>query len=578
MTSQRNMYKVGDFVFFENTSSNPYQIRRIEDIIRTENGVNIKVQCFFRRRDIPTSLIQLADKHVRELEEDLYEKQWPDLSETEKHQLHHREVYMARPSGVDTVPATLIRGKCDVNLLSETDKFTEDYLKSEDQYFYTLVYDQNQRTVVADRGDIRMGENYQAEIPDKMSDEDCENMDDGRELSKLETLVWDCEQLEKPDAAISKLDLDRFVVMARSVGLFARALDATAATVQPILQVSAGMAARDCTMQWAMDAMHDAGYDLGEATRNLVTNKGPILVRDQLEAWSPSEAQLFEDGIDRYGKEFQLIRSELLPWKTNSAIIEFYYMWKASDRYLAYKRTKTNDSEKKLKQVYIPNYTKKSSCQLEPDQTQGVTRPCEGCCTTTSETWFSWGPANMSCRLCQDCWSYWKRYGGLKIPQNQRIEIMQQQQKKIPGQSDEKKSALRVSTQMTSVTQQQKRAELEAEKEKRKQDKDADGPSESKDETPTKDGQDKMDDEQEASKNQVDGKTDETTNKVDDEEVTKKDESEKDGENDNEKDLEEKTDTEKVVEKSDDKKAEEPETKNDEEKEKEKDETAMEED
>jgi len=470
---QKNMYKVGDFVYFENSAANPYLIRRIEEIIKSDQGVNIKTQSFSRRRDIPTSLIQLADKHVRELEEELYESQWPDLEELEKHQLHHRELYMTRPSGVELLPATQIRGKCDVLLLGPTDQMVPDYLGSESNYFYTLVYDQSQRTVVTDRGDIRSGPGYQVDIPETLTAEQRKNFDDSRDLSKLETLVYDTNRLEEPNANISETDLDRFLTTAKSVGTFARALDATASTVQPILTVAASMAARDCTTQWAMDSMHDAGYELGEALRRLVTKEGPVLVRDQLESWSPSEAQLFEDGIDRYGKEFGLIRNELLPWKSHASIIEFYYMWKASDRYLAYKRTKATDQEKKLKQVYIPPLSKPSSNKLTSDQLNGVNRPCEGCCTLESENWYTWGPTTLTCRLCDACWEYWKKYGGLKMPQAQRIELMAKQQKKVPGQNDEKKTSLRASTQMNTILKEQDREASEIEKRKRLEEKQA---------------------------------------------------------------------------------------------------------
>lgn len=467
----QNMYKVGDFVYFENSAANPYLIRRIEEIIRTDNEVKVKTQSFSRRRDIPTSLIQLADKHVRELEEELYESQWPDLEELEKHQLHHRELYMTRPSGVDLLPATQIRGKCEVLLLGPTDSLVGDYLGDCNNYFYTLVYDQSQRTVVTDRGDIRSGPGYQVDIPETLSDEQREQFEDDRDLAKLETLVYDCSQLENEACNVNETDLDRFLTTAKSVGTFARALDATSSTVQPILTVAASMAARDCTTQWAMDSMHEAGYDLGEAVRKLVTKEGPVLVRDQLESWSPSEAQLFEDGIDRYGKEFGLIRNELLPWKSHASIIEFYYMWKASDRYLAYKRTKATDQEKKLKQIYIPPLAQPSSNKLTVEQLTGVNRPCEGCCTLDSENWYTWGPSTLSCRLCDNCWDYWKKYGGLKMPQAQRIELMAKQQKKIPGQNDEKKTSLRASTQLNTIQKEQDREASELEKKKRAEEK-----------------------------------------------------------------------------------------------------------
>uniref|UniRef100_A0A803JLF1 Metastasis-associated 1 n=1 Tax=Xenopus tropicalis TaxID=8364 RepID=A0A803JLF1_XENTR len=60
-----NMYRVGDYVYFENSSSNPYLIRRIEELNKTANGnVEAKVVCFYRRRDISSTLISLADKHA----------------------------------------------------------------------------------------------------------------------------------------------------------------------------------------------------------------------------------------------------------------------------------------------------------------------------------------------------------------------------------------------------------------------------------------------------------------------------------------------------------------------------------
>jgi len=500
-TSENSLYKVGDFVYFDTDPASPYQIRRIEEIIKNPNSINVKVQCFCRRKDIPSNLLQLADKHVRELEEELYEQQWPELTELEKHGILHREVYMSRTSGVDILPVTQIRGKCNVTLLSSIDDFVKDYLNQDSSHFYTLVYDQNQKTVVTDRGDIRVGKEYQAVIPPTLTSKQRKFFNDDRDPSKLETLVFDGEKLSpgcynhdgnnnqlngnkildedkqngdvvSPPKNPSPLenDLNRLITVAQSIGLFARALDATASTVQPILQISACLAMRDSTLQWAMNTMHNSNYDLGEAVRSCVTTEGPVLVRDQLESWSPSEAQLFEDGMDRYGKEFTLIRQECLSWKTYASIIEFYYMWKASDRYLAYKRTKAVEKEKKLKQIPLsdPDPILNESCIISQNSIINSTRPCEGCCTLESDQWYPWQPNSMHCRLCSDCWVYWKKYGGLKIPQNQRLELMQQQLKKIPGVNEEKKTALRTSTQLSSVENIRKCNELNKEKEKRK--------------------------------------------------------------------------------------------------------------
>lgn len=40
---------------------------------------------------------------------------------------------------------------------------------------------------------------------------------------------------------------------------------------------------------------------------------------------------------------------------------------------------------------------------------------CESCSAGTSSQWYTWGPSHLNCRLCHNCWQYWKKYGGLKI-------------------------------------------------------------------------------------------------------------------------------------------------------------------
>lgn len=34
----------------------------------------------------------------------------------------------------------------------------------------------------------------------------------------------------------------------------------------------------------------------------------------------------------------------------------------------------------------------------------------------SSSQWYAWGPSHMQCKLCHNCWQYWKKYGGLKVP------------------------------------------------------------------------------------------------------------------------------------------------------------------
>uniref|UniRef100_A0A8C2SIL5 BAH domain-containing protein n=1 Tax=Capra hircus TaxID=9925 RepID=A0A8C2SIL5_CAPHI len=135
-----------DYVYFENSSSNPYLIRRIEELNKTASGnVEAKVVCFYRRRDISSSLIALADKHATlsvcyktgsgadaseegEIEEEMENPEMVDLPEKLKHQLRHRELFLSRQ--LESLPATHIRGKCSVTLLNETESL-KSYLERE---------------------------------------------------------------------------------------------------------------------------------------------------------------------------------------------------------------------------------------------------------------------------------------------------------------------------------------------------------------------------------------------------------------------------------------------------------------
>ncbi|ESP02280.1 hypothetical protein LOTGIDRAFT_180212 [Lottia gigantea] len=406
-----NMYKVGDYVYFETSSTSPFQIRRIEELNKTPNGhVEAKVMCFYRRRDISSSLIMLADKHQSLLEENgetVPEEKEEEQSEKGSHQLKHRELFLSRQ--VETLPATHIRGKCVVTLLNETEALTS-YLNKEDMFFYSLVYDPQQKTLLADKGEIRVGSKYQAEITSLLEGEDT------RKLSELEDLIWQpC-----PENGITDKEIDQFQIVAKSVGTFARALDCTSTVRQPSLHMSAAAASRDISLFNAMHTLHEYKYNIANAVTSLVPDGGPVLCKDEMEEWSASEANLFEEALDKYGKDFNDIRQDFLPWKSLKSIIEYYYMWKTTDRYVQQKRIKAAEAERKLKQVYIPNQKPNPahpavlSGKMNGDQMSG--RACESCYSSHSNLWYAWGPSHLQCRLCSSCWTYWKKYGGLKMP------------------------------------------------------------------------------------------------------------------------------------------------------------------
>lgn len=408
-----NLYHVGDYVYFESASStHPYHIRRIEELIKTLNGtVEAKVMSFFRRRDLPSSLLTVADKHQIALESDRENGQDRKcMTPKQKHQLKHRELFLSRQ--VEILPANLIRGKCSVTLLNETESLLS-YLNHDDTFFYCLVFDPSERTLLSDTGEIRVGSKYQSDMPAYLKGGS--EKEDPRIKQTLETLIW------TPNNDLSDKQIDQFLITSRTLGIYARTLDCS--TEQTNLVMNAAAASRDITLFNAMDTLHTNVYNVPKALSSLATSHGPVLCRDEMERWSASEANLFEEALERYGKDFNDIRQDYLPWKSLKSIIEYYYMWKTTDRYLKKKRLKAIEAETKLFQVRIlnkktdtPNSSVHSEERLNYINNLPGTKPCESCNAATSSQWYSWGPSRFQCKLCSECWWYWKKYGGLKVP------------------------------------------------------------------------------------------------------------------------------------------------------------------
>ena len=123
----------------------------------------------------------------------------------------------------------------------------------------------------------------------------------------LEELVWSPSQ--QSSAGISDSTIEQFLVLARSVGTFARAVDAASSLKQPSLHMSAAAASRDVTLFQAMHLLHREGYHFARASLRLVEGGCPRLDTDQMEDWTTAEAGLFEEAMDKYGKVGQRLVS-----------------------------------------------------------------------------------------------------------------------------------------------------------------------------------------------------------------------------------------------------------------------------
>merc|ERR1719318_707050 len=330
--------------------------------------------CFYRRSEIPSSLVPIADKHhwgEADMEQDSDDEDAEAKNENcEKALFKSREVFLSRQT--ETLPATLIRGKCTVTLLSEVETFTS-YTNRDDAFFYALVFDPHQKTLLADRGNIRIGSEYQVALPALVKE--------GRDET-LEELQW------QPNNGLEEDKIDQFVIISRSVGTFARALDCSSSVKQPSLHMSAAAASRDITVFHSYQALHARKYNIDAALTSLVPTTGPVLCRDEMEDWSSAEANLFEEAIEKYGKDFNDIKKDFLPWKSMRNIIEYFFMWKTTDRYVQQKRIKAMESESKLKQVYVPAYTRKSQRVTGPNgEVMVLGRDCDAYPDMTKYGW-----------------------------------------------------------------------------------------------------------------------------------------------------------------------------------------------
>nr|XP_020462768.1 mesoderm induction early response protein 2-like isoform X2 [Monopterus albus] len=86
-------------------------------------------------------------------------------------------------------------------------------------------------------------------------------------------------------------------------------------------------------------------FNAEEALRRLRFNVK--VFSDELCAWSEEECRNFEHGYRVYGKNFHLIQANKVRTRSVGECVEFYYMWKKSDRHEYFTQQTTRLSRKK---------------------------------------------------------------------------------------------------------------------------------------------------------------------------------------------------------------------------------------
>lgn len=524
------MYRVGDYVYCENpnvdaniNSSNnvnncnnePYQIRQIEELVKvTPNGtlVEANMVIFYRRRDLSSHLVNLVDRQAARLKNDENDNKFQEIGKTtatadasvnatnsrtpitsttntasssndcvsevapfqadyatlkpdERYNLKHHELFITK--NVEKLPASCIRGKCQVNLFNPGVESYKSYINDDDIFFYRYIYDTQQKSLDYERNGTRVGSEYQAEVPDLLSAEDqLIEMNSPNEYLGEDEKIGSSQDRVALDRAIrmwcphkckvSNKEIDFLMLMVQSVGTLGRIIDCSGNSVasgdilSSGIQMSAAAATRDATKQRTLNLLHLHQYDTLKTLMSAVQNNELMVCTDELEGWSTTESCLFEQSLNHYGKDFLKIRREALPWKSLSAVIEYYYQWKITDAYYKRKRLRSSSSngmEKftKLKQVFLSAMTKSNPFVINPcDLTNMKSFHCDSCTTRESNCWYKYpitsclntfngsgftantssaayasalaAASSVMCGLlCDHCYIHWKKYGGLKV-------------------------------------------------------------------------------------------------------------------------------------------------------------------
>lgn len=170
---------------------------------------------------------------------------------------------------------------------------------------------------------------------------------------------------------------------------------------------------KDTAIQIALNKLHESNYNFWRAMQFWVNKNGPVMVTDQCEIWIENEVAHFEEGLALFGKNFGKIKREMMRWKSVSNIIEFYYMWKTTSRYISVRLKKLHDPENskaremkscKVRKSNIPHSMKYDILPRDGKEQ----RRCDICGQNTDIRNFYYITSPSVRTVCEKCWQFWK--------------------------------------------------------------------------------------------------------------------------------------------------------------------------
>lgn len=163
---------------------------------------------------------------------------------------------------------------------------------------------------------IMVGSDYQAQIPEEFS-----KYDDALPYENKDKLVWD---------GCDKLSEEEILDYLRKVRVISHSATASPEAVsQQLLSIPTGKHLRDD--EQALFLLQQCGHDMEEALRRRKIAAAPP--EEVMSAWSEEECRNFETGLRLYGKNFHQIQLCKVKTRSVGEIVQFYYLWKKSERH-----------------------------------------------------------------------------------------------------------------------------------------------------------------------------------------------------------------------------------------------------
>ncbi|KAH8372464.1 hypothetical protein KR093_011666, partial [Drosophila rubida] len=194
---------------------------------------------------------------------------------------------------------------------------------------------------------IMVGPDYQADIPEGLS-----QYGDVLPYENEDQLIWEPSQVTEREVEdyLAKIQETRALTTSSSsdeapaavaelaeVEENAAAVADAAATATNAAAPTASATATNLDSESVVkdneQALHllvQCGYDFKEALRRKRLNVLPL--SDTMSSWSEEECQKFEEGIQKFGKDFYQIRQNQVRTRTMRELVQFYYLWKKSER------------------------------------------------------------------------------------------------------------------------------------------------------------------------------------------------------------------------------------------------------